>query len=139
MELNWIAPVLVAIGGIITTIVALRRATEDHSAGAFERFQKFADEQNKGLERQSKRIRELEVSREEDLKKIQTLEEQEYLTTRKLDDMTREHKQLTDRVNRLAARVDYYRHGVALLIKQLLDLGVEPAWKPNDEDDSEPL
>lgn len=136
MELNWIAPVLVAIGGIITTIVALRKASEEHSAGAFSRYQKFVDDLRKEMNRQSERIHELEGLRKEDYKRIQNLEEQEYLSAKKVEEMAKEQRNLTAKVNKLGAKVEYYRRGVGLLIKQILDLGVEPAWRPNDEDEN---
>ncbi len=147
--MEWIAPALVAVGGIITAIAAWQRAKLEREVGVSGEWKKFADGVSAQLERTRQRLIEVEARAEQDAneldaqqERIRELEDKEragserlLLVEREHETLRQEHETMRGAFAELEARFERYRKGVGLLIKQIVEHGLHPVWKP-DEDNS---
>ena len=145
--MEWIAPALVALGGIITAIAAWQRAKMEKEVGLSGAWQEYADGVKKDLDGLRARLREMEEEREADSheidaqqERIRELEQKERAAAERLLQVENEHEKLKNEhsamktaFSALEARFERYKRGVVLLIKQIVEHGLEPAWKPDDE------
>ena len=149
--MDYIVPIIGAISVLVTAYVAVRKASEDGAAGAAARWEKLVVTLQQRIEKleDDRDIGEKEVQAQQQeinaqLKRIRELEHREHAANERLlkleddhGDLVQEYARLKKQFARLAKRVEYYKRGVALLVAQILEHGLEPAWQPNHEEEED--
>lgn len=140
--MDYLVPAIGAIGILLTAYAAIRKASEDSAAGATKRWETLVATLQERIQKLEDDRDESEQESEEQQRRIRELEQRERSASERLlglerdhGALVREHTRLKEQFARLAKRVEYYKRGVALLVAQILEHGLEPAWQPTHEED----
>lgn len=148
--MEYVVPILGAITALLAGIAGYRRVVDAGKDSAAKRWQELADRlearvadlefdrsaNEEEIDAQQKRIRELEQKERASNERLLSLERDHGQLAREHKALKAEHTTLRSKFTRLEKRVEYYRRGVALLIEQILEHGLEPAWRPDEADES---
>lgn len=142
MTVEQVTPYILALAGIVTAIIGLRKATTEGDSTAVKNaeilFGSF-----------KARITDLETQRAEDRERIKALERAEVEAARqvaesqqRIRELQAANEQSKERLlslekdhTRLADMFKRYQRGVGILINQLRELKVEPAWRPDQAEE----
>lgn len=142
-----VAPYILALAGIITAIIGLRKANIEGDSLAATNYQALYDNFKKSIADLQASEKENQKQRLEDRERIKVLEKNELEAVRKeienqnrIKELETANEQSKERLlsleadhSRLAEIFRRYQRGVNLLIGQLRELKVEPAWTPEKE------
>lgn len=149
MTVEQVTPYILALAGIVTAIIGLRKATTEGDIAAVKHWGTLVNSLKGQIEKLEANEKESRKESAEDRQRIRALEKAEAEAARQVADSQQRIRELQtaneeskERLlllekdhTRLADMFKRYQRGVSILINQLKELKVEPAWSPDKEGD----